>query len=163
MTRANARPSKRSSKLSGAIAIRALLKALRLHYEHVFAFPCAALTACILWITLGTPALADEYYDKFGIHASDITAYKGLSIPSCQAGLHDDPDPLKPSGNAAQLRHFAHLFGACHIALQQRRATIGIRRFNDLLLGMTCMALGAVDTDDPVDPMCNLESSLPHQ
>jgi hypothetical protein len=58
---------------------------------------------CVAWLGRAI-ALADDFDDQFGIHASDVSAYRNLPIPSCQAGLQDDRDPLKPPANAAKLR-----------------------------------------------------------
>jgi hypothetical protein len=116
---------------------------------------------CVIWLGR-TIALADDYYDKFGIHARDVSAYRNLPIPSCQAGLHDDRDPLKPPADACQATSLRAFIWGLPRSVEQRHAVIGVLRFNDMLLGMTCIALGSVDVDDPVDPMCNVKSALPH-
>lgn len=107
-------------------------------------------------------AVADmPNYSQFGIAHSDMAAYKRLSIPSCESAREQNKDPMHPLANVNYMRHIAHLYGQCHNALQQQGAALGVIRANDYFFGMACMSLGAVDTGDDVDPVCNMKSSLP--
>lgn len=105
---------------------------------------------------------ADNSYSKFGVSSSDMSAYKRLSIPSCVTAREENKDPWHPLANVDYLRHLAHLYGQCHNTLQHQGVPIGVLRANDIFFGMTCMSLGMVDTQDGVDPVCNIESSLPN-
>lgn len=121
------------------------------------------ITAVLLCSLFGAPlaGFADNDYSKFGVTNSDMAAYKRLSIPSCAAAREQNKDPWHPLANVDYLRHVAHLYGQCHNALEHQGAAIGILRANDIYFGMTCVALGTVDTADEVDPVCNIKSAIP--
>jgi hypothetical protein len=107
-------------------------------------------------------AFADSDYSKFGVTKGDIASYQRLSIPSCVSAREENKDPWRPPANVNYLSHLAHLYGQCHNALQHEHAAIGVLHANDIFFGMTCMSLGMVDTQDAVDPVCNIPSSLPN-
>lgn len=111
---------------------------------------------------LPVPALADGF-SKFGFSQQDVNAYMHLSYAPCMVVRQENKDPMKPTASADSLRHFAHLYAACQGTLEKSGARVELLRVNDMFLGMTCLALGAVDTNDPVDDACNINSYIPNQ
>lgn len=114
-----------------------------------------------LFCAFSGAAVAATYYDKLGISDRDIIAYKQTSIPACRTAMHENKDPMKPPGNVAVLRHFVRLYAQCQRGLENQNAPIGVLRVNNLWFGMTCIALGAIDVDNPIMPECNMKSYLP--
>lgn len=120
-----------------------------------------ALTAAAVFFATASLAFADTHYARLGISNRDLQAYKKLSITSCTTARQENRNPMNPPANIHKLRNLARLYARCQSSLEARHASLGVLRVNDMFLGETCIALGLVDTNDPVMRACNIKSYLP--
>jgi hypothetical protein len=119
------------------------------------------LVAALVFCFAPAIAMADPDFSKLGFTANDLTIYRHVSLPACASVRQENKDPMEPSGGVDAYRHYAHLYAQCQAEMEAQHYGVGVLRVNDVFLGVTCVALGATDPGDDVDPACNIKSYLP--